>query len=287
MNVEDVKKVAVFGAGLMGNGIAQVCAQAGLEVALVDIEDRFVESGMKNINRNLQRGVDKGRLSAEQMQEIMGRINGSTSREVAKDADVIIEAIIENENLKKELYAELDTICPEHTIFASNTSSISITAMASVTKRQEKFIGMHFFNPVPVMKLVEIIRGFNTSDETHKLIEELSKKIGKDIVTVNEAPGFAVNRILIPFMLEAIFAIQEGVCTVEDLDKSIKLGLNHPMGPLTLLDFVGLDTTLYIADYMFEEFKDSKYRAPALLRKMVRAGNLGRKSGKGFYDYKK
>jgi 3-hydroxybutyryl-CoA dehydrogenase len=285
MKVEDVKKVVVFGAGLMGNGIAQVCAQSGLDVAMVDIEDRFVENGIKNITRNLQRGVDKGRMNSEQMQEIMGRINGTTSREVAKDADVVIEAIIENENLKKELYAELDTICPEHTIFASNTSSISITAMASVTKRQDKFIGMHFFNPVPVMKLVEIIRGFNTSDGTHKLIEELSKKIGKEIVTVNEAPGFAVNRLLIPFMLEAIFAIQEGVCTVEDLDKSIKLGLNHPMGPLTLLDFVGLDTTLYIADYMFEEFKDPKYRAPALLRKMVRAGHLGRKSGKGFYDY--
>ncbi|MFQ5980389.1 MAG: 3-hydroxybutyryl-CoA dehydrogenase [Candidatus Heimdallarchaeota archaeon] len=282
-----MKKVVVFGAGLMGNGITQVCAQSGLDVAMVDIEDRFVENGIKNINRNLQRGVDKGRMNSEQMQEIMGRIIGTTGREVAKDADVVIEAIIENEKLKKELYAELDTICPEHTIFASNTSSISITAMASVTKRQDKFIGMHFFNPVPVMKLVEIIRGFNTSDGTHELIEELSKKIGKEIVTVNEAPGFAVNRLLIPFMLEAIFAIQENVCTVEDLDKSIKLGLNHPMGPLTLLDFVGLDTTLYIADYMFEEFKDPKYRAPALLRKMVRAGHLGRKSGKGFYDYRK
>jgi 3-hydroxybutyryl-CoA dehydrogenase len=287
MNVEDVKKVAVFGAGLMGNGIAQVCAQAGLNVAMIDIEDRFVENGMKAITKNLQRGVDKGRMTAEKMQEILGRIQGTTDKNAAHDADVVIEAIIENEQLKKELYADLDRICPEQTIFASNTSSISITAMASATKRQDKFIGMHFFNPVPVMKLVEIIRGYNTSDETHKLIEELSIKIGKEIVTVNEAPGFAVNRILIPFLLEAIFTIQEGVCTVEDLDKSIKLGLNHPMGPLTLLDFVGLDTTLYIADYMFEEFKDPKYRAPALLRKMVRAGHLGRKSGKGFYDYSK
>ncbi|MHA2273480.1 MAG: 3-hydroxybutyryl-CoA dehydrogenase [Candidatus Hodarchaeales archaeon] len=287
MNVEDVKKVAVFGAGLMGNGIAQVCAQAGLEVAMIDIEDHFVENGMKSIQKNLQRGVDKGRMTAEEMQEILGRIQGTTDKTAAKDADVVIEAIIENEDLKKELYAELDAICPDHTIFASNTSSISITAMASATKRQDKFIGMHFFNPVPVMKLVEIIRGYNTSDETHKLIEDLSKKIGKEIVTVNEAPGFAVNRLLIPFFLEAIFAIQEGVCTIEDLDKSIKLGLNHPMGPLTLLDFVGLDTTLYIADYMFNEFKDPKYRAPALLRKMVRAGHLGRKSGKGFYDYSK
>lgn len=287
MNVEDIKKVAVFGAGLMGNGIAQVCAQAGLEVAMADIEDRFVENGMRTIRKNLQRGVDKGRMTAEEMQEILDRIHGTTDNTAVKDADVVIEAIIENEKLKKELYAELDTICPEHTIFASNTSSISITAMASATKRQDKFIGMHFFNPVPIMRLVEIIRGYNTSDETHKLIEDLSKKIGKEIVTVNEAPGFAVNRLLIPFFLEAIFAIQEGVCTIEDLDKSIKLGLNHPMGPLTLLDFVGLDTTLYIADYMFEEFKDPKYRAPALLRKMVRAGHLGRKSGKGFYDYTK
>ncbi|MFW9916941.1 MAG: 3-hydroxybutyryl-CoA dehydrogenase [Candidatus Thorarchaeota archaeon] len=287
MNVEDVKKVAVFGAGLMGNGIAQVCAQAGLEVAMADIEERFVENGMKTIQKNLQRGVDKGRMTADEMQEILGRIHGTTDKTAAKDADVVIEAIIENEGLKKELYAELDTICPDHTIFASNTSSISITAMASATNRQDKFIGMHFFNPVPVMKLVEIIKGYNTSDETHKLIEDLSKKIGKEIVTVNEAPGFAVNRLLIPFFLEAIFAIQEGVCTVEDLDKSITLGLNHPMGPLTLLDFVGLDTTLYIADYMFNEFKDPKYRAPALLRKMVRAGHLGRKTGKGFYDYSK
>jgi len=289
MNVEDVKKVAVFGAGLMGNGIAQVCAQAGLSVAMVDIEDRFVVNGLKNITKNLQRGVDKGRMTPEEMQKILNRIQGSTDREAAKDADVVIEAIIENEEAKKELYIELDRICPKHTIFGSNTSSISITAMASITspQRQAQFIGMHFFNPVPVMKLVEIIKGYNTSDETHKLIEDLSIKIGKEIVTVNEAPGFAVNRLLIPFLLEAIFTIQEGVCTVEDLDKSIKLGLNHPMGPLTLLDFVGLDTTLYIADYLFEEFKDSKYRAPALLRKMVRAGHLGRKSGKGFYDYSK
>jgi len=286
MKVDDVKKICVMGAGLMGNGIAQVCAQAGYEVAMRDIEDHFVENGISMIKKNLFRGVKKGKMSQDQMDEILGRIKGTTDlKEATKEADVIIEAIIENRDLKRKVFAELEEICNPNVIFASNTSSISITDMAAATKRPDKFIGMHFFNPVPVMRLVEIIKGYETSEETYQFIDELSKKLGKQTVLVNEAPGFAVNRLLLPFFLEAIFALQEGVTTVEDMDKAITLGLNHPMGPFTLLDFVGLDTTLFIADYFVTEFQDSKYRVPTLLRKMVRASHLGRKTGIGFYDY--
>ena len=288
MKVEDVKKICVMGAGLMGNGIAQVCAQSGFEVAMRDIEDRFVENGLNIIKKNLSRGVSKGKITQEQMNEIVSKIKGTTDlKAAAYNADVVIETIIENRDLKRRVYAELDEICKPECIFASNTSSISITDMASATSRADKFIGMHFFNPVPVMRLVEIIKGYDTSEETYRFIDELSKKLGKETVLVNEAPGFAVNRLLLPFLLEAIFTLQEGVTTVEDLDKAITLGLNHPMGPLTLLDFVGLDTALFIADYMYGEFQDSKYRAPTILRKMVRAGHFGRKTGKGFYDYSK
>jgi 3-hydroxybutyryl-CoA dehydrogenase len=288
MRIEEVKKICVLGAGLMGNGIAQVCAQSGYEVAMRDIEDRFVENGLNNIKKNLSRAVEKEKISQNQMNEVLNRIKGTTNlKDAVTDADVIIEAIIENRDLKRKVFAEIDQLCKIDCIFASNTSSISITDMASATKRPDKFIGMHFFNPVPIMKLVEIIKGYETSEETYKFIDTLSKKLGKDTVLVNEAPGFAVNRLLMPFLMEAIFTIQEGVATVDDLDKSIRLGLNHPMGPLTLLDFVGLDTALYIADYLYSEFHDSKYRAPTLLRKMVRAGHFGRKAGVGFYDYSK
>ncbi|MFX0170848.1 MAG: 3-hydroxyacyl-CoA dehydrogenase family protein [Candidatus Hodarchaeota archaeon] len=283
-----MKKICVMGAGLMGNGIAQVCAQAGFQVTMRDIEDRFVENGLGAIRRNLSRGVEKGKITQEDMDEIMNRIKGTVDlNEAVKDADVVVEAIIENRDLKRKVFAELEDLCKPDCIFASNTSSISITDMASATKRPDKFIGMHFFNPVPVMRLVEIIKGYETSDETYKFIDKLSKKLGKETVLVNEAPGFAVNRLLLPFLLEAIFTLQEGVTTVDDMDKAITLGLNHPMGPFTLLDFVGLDTTLFIADYMYSEFQDSKYRAPTLLRKMVRANHHGRKSGIGFYDYSK
>jgi len=288
MKVEDVKKICVMGAGLMGNGIAQVCAQAGFQVTMRDIEDRFVENGLNAIRRNLSRGVEKGKITQDYMDEIMNRIKGTVDlNEAVKDADVVIEAIIENRDLKRKVFAELEEICKPDCIFASNTSSISITDMASATKRSDKFIGMHFFNPVPVMRLVEIIKGYETSDGTYKFIDKLSKKLGKETVLVNEAPGFAVNRLLLPFLLEAIFTLQEGVTTVDDMDKAITLGLNHPMGPFTLLDFVGLDTSLFIADYMHSEFQDSKYRAPTLLRKMVRANHHGRKTGIGFYDYSK
>ena len=282
----EIKKITVLGAGQMGNGIAHVCAQAGYEVKMRDIDQKFIDNGMATIKKNLDRGVSKGKMTQDEADSILGRITGILDlKEAVKDADLVIEAIPEIVKLKLDTWKEVDSAAPEHAILASNTSSISITQMAAVTKRPEKFIGMHWFNPVPVMGLVEIIKGQATDDATVKIIKEVSHKAGKKTVLVNEAPGFAVNRILVPAINEAIFAIQEHVATVEDMDLAIKLGLNWPMGPLTLLDFVGLDTMLYISDYFVEEFKDSKYRAPALLRKMVRAGWLGRKSGRGFYDY--
>ncbi|MFW9810224.1 MAG: 3-hydroxyacyl-CoA dehydrogenase family protein [Candidatus Thorarchaeota archaeon] len=282
----EIKKIAVLGAGLMGNGIAHVCAQAGYEVKMRDIDQKFIDNGLSMIKKNLERGLKKGSITQEEIDTILGRIKGVLDlKEAVKDADLVIEAIPEIVSLKLDNWKMAEDAAPEHAIFASNTSSISITQMAAVTKRPEKFIGMHFFNPVPVMGLVEIIRGQATDDETVKVIVDVSKKLGKETVLVNEAPGFAVNRILVPALLEAVFAIQEGVATVEDMDTSIRLGLNWPMGPLTLLDFVGLDTALHISDYFVDEFKDSKYGAPTLLRKMVRAGWLGRKSGMGFYDY--
>ncbi|RDE14063.1 MAG: 3-hydroxybutyryl-CoA dehydrogenase [Candidatus Thorarchaeota archaeon] len=282
----EIKKIAVLGAGQMGNGIAHVCAQAGYEVKMRDIEQKFVDNGLATIKKNLDRGVSKGKMSQDEADAILGRVKGVLDlKSAVKDADLVIEAIPEVVKLKLDTWKEVDGAAPERAILASNTSSISITQMAAVTKRPEKFIGMHFFNPVPVMGLVEIIKGQATAEATVKVIEDVSHKAGKKTVIVNEAPGFAVNRVLVPALNEAVFAIQERVATVEDMDLAVKLGLNWPMGPLTLLDFVGLDTALYISDYFVDEFKDSKYRAPALLRKMVRAGWLGRKSGRGFYDY--
>lgn len=282
----EIKTIAVLGAGQMGNGIAHVCAQAGYKVKMRDIEQRFVDGGLATISKNLGRGVSKGKMTQEEADTILGRIEGVLDlKDAVKDADLVIEAIPEVVKLKLDTWREVDAAAPKHAILASNTSSISITQMAAVTKKPDKFIGMHFFNPVPVMGLVEIIKGQATAQSTVKVIEDVSRKVGKQTVLVNEAPGFAVNRLLVPALNEAVFAIQEGVATVEDMDLAIKLGLNWPMGPLTLLDFVGLDTALYISDYFVDEFKDSKYRAPALLRKMVRAGWLGRKSGRGFYDY--
>lgn len=281
-----IKKIAVLGAGQMGNGIAQVCAQAGYEVTMRDIDQKFIDKGIATIKKNLERGLKKGRITKEEIDATFGRITGILDlKEAVKDADLVIEAIPEIVKLKLDTWKEVDEAAPKGAILASNTSSISITQMAAVTKRPNLFVGMHFFNPVPVMGLVEIIKGQGTEDSTVDVIREVSGKLGKKTVLVNESPGFAVNRLLVPAINEAVFAIQENVATVEDMDLAIKLGLNWPMGPLTLADFVGLDTLLYISDYFVDEFKDSKYRAPALLRKMVRAGWVGRKSGKGFYDY--
>jgi len=282
----NIQKIGVIGAGLMGAGIAQVAAQSGFWVALMDVETRFVEKGIVTIDRNLKRLVDKGKMQSAEAQTIRDRIKGTVSlSEAVSDADVVIEAIIENMDLKKNLYKDMDDLAPGATIFATNTSGLSITEMASVTRRTDRFIGMHFFNPVPVMKLVEVIRGYATTDQTVAVIKGLSQKMGKTPIEVLEAPGFVVNRILVPMINEAIFVLQEGLATAAEIDEGMKLGANHPMGPLALADLVGLDTLLSVQDHLYREFADSKYRPPVLLRKMVRAGHLGRKSGKGFYDY--
>ena len=281
----EIKKVMVLGAGQMGGGIAQVCAQAGLEVVLRDINDELVERGMKLIEKNLSRSVEKGRMTEDEKNVILGRFTTTLSLADGKDADLVIEAIVEDAKIKRETFAALDEICPPHAILASNTSSLPITQIAAATKRPEKVIGMHFMNPVPVMKLVEVIRGIATSDETYQVIDNLSKKLDKVPVEVNDFPGFVSNRILLPMINEAVYCLMEGVGTVEGIDTVMKLGMNHPMGPLALADLIGLDTCLAIMEVLYDGFKDSKYRPCPLLRKYVSAGWLGRKSGRGFYTY--
>ena len=282
-----MKHIVVIGAGTMGNGIAHTAAASGFDVTLIDVAEAFLERGMSTISTNLQRGVDKGKMTAEDKQQILGRIRATSDVNAAASADIVIEAIIENLAAKTELFAKLDSITGAHCILASNTSSISITKIAAATKRPDKVIGMHFMNPVPVMTLVEVIRGIATSDETYARVAELSKQMGKTAIEVNDYPGFISNRVLMPMINEAIFALFEGVATPESIDGVMKLGMNHPMGPLTLADFIGLDVCLAILRVLEEGFGDPKYRPCPLLVKMVDAGWLGRKSGRGFYDYRK
>lgn len=281
-----MKKICVLGAGTMGSGIAQVFAQSGFEVVLRDIDMKFVERGIGIIAKNLQRSVEKGKMAEEEKNAILAKIKGTIDIKDAKDADLVVEAAIENMEVKKQIFKELDNICKEETILASNTSSLSITEIASVTERPEKVIGMHFFNPVPVMKLVEVIRGIKTSDQTFNIVRETALKLDKTPVEVNEAPGFVVNRILIPMINEAIGVLADGVASAADIDEAMKLGANHPIGPLALSDLIGNDVVLAIMEVLYNEYGDSKYRPHTLLKKMVRAGLLGRKTGKGFFEYK-
>ncbi|MFJ7374591.1 3-hydroxybutyryl-CoA dehydrogenase [Lysinibacillus capsici] len=280
-----IQKVMVIGAGQMGSGIAQVCAQAGFDVKLNDIKQEFFERGLGVITKNLSRDVEKGRKTEDEKAAVLSRISMSLDLQDASDVDIIIEAAVENMEIKQSIFKQLDGIAPAHAILATNTSSLPITEIAAVTKRPEQVIGMHFMNPVPVMKLVEIIRGLATTDEVYNAVEEMTVKLSKTPVEVNDFPGFISNRILLPMINEAIYALYEGVATKEAIDDVMKLGMNHPMGPLTLADFIGLDTCLYIMEILHEGLGDSKYRPCPLLRKYVAAGWLGKKSGRGFYVY--
>jgi 3-hydroxybutyryl-CoA dehydrogenase len=280
-----IEKVGVVGCGLMGSGIAQVAAQAGCQVTVREVSQELVQKGLSSIEKNLARLVEKGTFTAAQSAEIRGRLRGTTNLEDFRDRDLVLEAIIEQLPAKRELFTALDKICPKQTIFASNTSSISITEMAVVTQRPDRFLGLHFFNPVPVMKLVEVIRTIATDPKVFDEMVSFAGKLGKTAVKTTDRTGFIVNRLLVPYLLDSIRALEEGAGSIEDIDNSMKLGCGHPMGPLTLLDFVGNDTTYYIANIMFDEFKERRFAPPPLLKRMVLAGWNGRKSGRGFYDY--
>jgi len=280
-----IQRVGVVGCGLMGSGIAQVSAQSGFMTVVREVSADLVEKGIKSVEKNLARLVEKGTITEAAKSEIRGRLKGTTSLEDLKDCDVIVEAIIEQLPAKRELFSLLDAICPASTIFASNTSSLTITEIAASTKRPQRFVGLHFFNPVPVMKLVEVVKTIATDPAVYEEMVEFGAKLGKTPVRANDSGGFIVNRLLVPYLLDAIRALEEGVGSVVDIDNSMKLGCGYPMGPFTLLDFVGLDTTLYISQIMFDEFKEKRFAAPPLLKRMVLAGWLGKKSGRGFYDY--
>jgi 3-hydroxybutyryl-CoA dehydrogenase len=280
-----IKTVGVLGCGLMGSGIAQVSAAAGYKTIVREVEDSFLKKGMGRIEKFLAGGVDKGKLSAEEKDRTLGNLTGTTRLEDLKGCDLVIEAIIENIDEKAKSYAVLDSLVADHAIFCSNTSSLCITELASKTTRPDRFAGLHFFNPVPLMKLVEVIRGLATSDDTYQQVFAFAQSLGKEPITAPDKPGFIVNRLLVPYLLDAIRSYEHGLGTIEDIDKGMKLGTGYPMGPFTLLDFVGLDTTYYIANIMFEEYREPAYAPPPLLKRMVLAGRLGKKSGQGFYTY--
>ena len=285
----EIKKIGVIGAGTMGNGIAQVAAQIGCDVVMRDVTDEFVNRGMKSIDRFLSRSVEKGKMEAAQKDAVMGRIQGTTDMALMKDVDFVIEAVIEDLELKKSVFKELDEVCSPEVILASNTSSMSLTEIAAATKRPEKVCGMHFFNPVPLMKLVEIIRGYSTNDETVATTTALAQKMGKITVEVKkDSPGFIVNRIMIPHLIEAIKIAEEGIASIQDIDTAVKNGLNYPMGPFELMDLTGIDVCYFVAEYFYKELnKESKWASPNLLKTMIRANRLGRKTGGGWYNYSK
>jgi len=282
----EIKKVGVVGCGSMGGGIAQLCAQSGYQVVVSEINDEFLKKGMGAIDKTLARSVEKGKLSQADKDAIMGRLKGTTSTKDFADCDLVIEAAIENLELKKKIFAELDGICPPNAILATNTSCLSIIKMAVATKRPDKVVGLHFFNPAPVMKLLEIVKTIATSDEVLEASQKFGEVLGKTTVVAQDGPGFIVNRLWIPFLLHCIKLYEEGIASREDIDNAIQLGLNYPMGPLTLADMVGIDIVKFVADALYEQLKDPRYIVPTLVDKMVAAGWLGRKTGKGFYDYK-
>ncbi len=280
-----IKKVGVLGCGLMGSGIVQICAQAGLETVVREVDQKFIDNGLGMINKNLSRAVKKEKISQSDMDGILGRIKGTLELEDLKDCDLIMEAVVENLKIKNDMFSTLDKICGEKTIFASNTSSLTIIEMAASTNRPDRFCGLHFFNPVPVMKLVEVVKTIATSQETIDTSMEFCKTIGKTAILAKDTAGFIVNRLAVAFLLNTVRLYEQGLASAQDIDDGVKLGLNHPMGPLSLLDFLGLDTLVDVGNIMFEEFKEAMYAPPPLLKKMVLAGYYGRKSGKGFYDY--
>ena len=283
----EIKSIGVIGAGSMGNGIAQVAGQAGYQVIMRDVEDRFVQNGLKAIEKFLSKSVEKGKMAEGQKKEILGRIRGTTRMEELKDVDLVIEAVFEDLSLKRDVFKQLDEVTRPHVILATNTSSMSVTEIAMATKRPEKVAGMHFFNPAPIMKLVEVIRAYHTSDETVRIVMEMARKMGKEPVEVKkDSPGFIVNRLMIPHMLEAVKMAEEGVASIEDIDKAVKLGLNYPMGPFELMDLTGIEIAHHVADYLYKELdKGSKWSIPVLMKSLIRAGKLGRKTGGGWYKY--